>query len=57
MKAGGHVPVDVSHIIAVLIFAHLGKGHSPTLEGRMILTSEDVLTQSASLDFYLPNLF
>ena len=57
MKAGGHVPVDVSHIIAILIFAHLGKGHSPTLEGRMILTSEDVLTQSASLDFYLPNLF
>jgi hypothetical protein len=57
MKAGGHVPVDVSHIIAVLIFAHLGKGHSPTLEGRMILTCEDVLTQSASLDFYLPNLF
>ena len=46
-----------THIIAVLIFAHLGKGHSPTLEGRMILTSEDVLTQSASLDFYLPNLF
>ena len=57
MKAGGHVPVDVSHIIAILIFAHLGKGHSPTLEGRMILTCEDVLTQSASLDFYLPNLF
>ena len=57
MKAGGHVPVDVSHIIAILIFAHLSKGHSPTLEGRMILTSEDVLTQSASLDFYLPNLF
>ena len=25
MKAGGHVPVDVSHIIAVLIFAHLAK--------------------------------
>ena len=57
MKAGGHVPVDVSHIIAILIFAHLGKGHSPTLEDRMILTCEDVLTQSASLDFYLPNLF
>ena len=57
MKAGGHVPVDVSHIIAILIFAHLGKGHSPALEGRMILTCEDVLTQSASLDFYLPNLF
>ena len=33
MEASRHIPVDVSHVVAILIFAHLGKGHSPTLEG------------------------
>ena len=42
VEAGCHIPVDVAHIIAKLIFAHLAEGHSPTLEGRVILTGEDV---------------
>ena len=42
METGCHIPVDVTHIITKLIFAHLAKGHTPTLECRMILTSEDV---------------
>ena len=33
METGCHVPVDVSHVVAILVFAHLGKGHSPALEG------------------------
>ena len=42
MKTGGHIPVDITHIITKLIFAHLAEGHTPTLKGRMILACEDV---------------
>ena len=37
-----HIPVDVTHIIAELILTHLAKSHTPTLEGRMVLTCKDV---------------
>ena len=42
MKPGRHIPVNVTHIIPELILAHLAEGHSPTLEGRMVLSGEDV---------------
>ena len=55
MKTCRDIPVDVSHVVTILVFAHLGKGHTPALEGRMVLTGKDVLAQSASLDLNLPN--
>ena len=51
------IPIDITHIVAKLILAHFGKSHTPTLEGRVVLSGEYVLAQSACLDFYLANLF
>ena len=56
MKTCRYVPVDISHVITILVFAHLGKGHTPALESRVVLTCKDVLAQSASLNLNLPNL-
>ena len=53
VEAGGHVPVYVAYVVAKLILAHLGEGHAPALEGRMILARKDVVGQSARLDFNL----
>ena len=55
VEAGGHVPVDVAHVVAILVFAHLAEGHTPALEGRVVLPCEDVRTQAARLDFNLPD--
>ena len=42
MKPCRHVPVNVTHVIPKLILSHLAESHSPTLEGRMVLSGEDV---------------
>jgi hypothetical protein len=55
MEASRHVPVDVTHVIAILVFPHLCESHTPTLEGGMVLTGKDVLAQTASLDLDLSN--
>ena len=55
MKASCDIPVNISNVVAKLVFPNLRESHSPTLEGRMILAGEDVLAQSASLDLDLPN--
>ena len=47
---GGHVPVDVADVVAVLIFAHLAEHHAATLERRVVLTGEYVLRQTLGLD-------
>ena len=51
------IPVYVANVIAKLILANLGKRHTPTLKGRMVLACEYVLAQTLRLDFYLANLF
>ena len=51
------VPVDVPDIVSVLIFPDLRECHTSSLEGRMILTREDVLRQSSGFDLNLPYLF
>ena len=53
--AGRHVPVNVAHIIAILILAHLRESHTPPLEGRMVLASKEVAGESARFDFYPPD--
>ena len=56
VEACGYVPVDIAHIITKLILTYFAERHSPTLEGRMVLSGEDVVTQSACLDLDLANL-
>ena len=47
--AGGHVPVDIPDIIAVLIFPHLAERHTTALESRMVLAGEDVTGKTTGL--------
>ena len=49
-----YVPVNISYVIAVLVFAHFGKAHTLSFKGRMILTRKYVAAQSASLYFNAP---
>lgn len=55
MEASGYVPIDVAHIVAILVFTHFAECHTTPFEGRVILTSEDIIAQTSGLDFYLPN--
>ncbi len=52
---GCDVPVDITDVVAGLVFPDLGKYHATPLEGCVILSREDVLTQSAGLYLYFPN--
>ena len=54
VEARRDIPVDVPDVVAKLILAHLAERHSPSLEGRMVLSGEDICAQSARLDLYLP---
>ena len=56
VEASRHVPVDVTDVIAVLVFAHLGEGHTATLEGRVVLSGEDVPRKAFGLDLDLTDL-
>ena len=55
VEAGGYIPVDVAHVVAELILAHLREGHTTSPEGRVILTCKDVRAQAARLDLNLPD--
>ena len=50
--ASRHVPVNIAHIVAILIFTYFGKRHTMTLECRLIASCEDVGTQSTRLYLY-----
>ena len=54
--ARGDIPVDVAHVITVLVLAHLAESHTPALESRVVLAGEYVLRQALCLDFYLADL-
>ncbi len=40
---GCYVPVDVAHVVTVLVFPDFGKSHATTLESRVVFTREYVL--------------
>ena len=42
VHAGGHVPVYVTRLVAVLVLAHLAECHAASLEGSMVLACKDV---------------
>ena len=50
------VPVNVAHVVAELVFADLRESHSSSLECRVVLSSKDIVGESACLYFYFPNL-
>jgi hypothetical protein len=38
--SGGHIPIDGSNFVTMLVFAVLAKGHSPAFKGTMIFTGK-----------------
>ena len=56
VEAGGDVPVNIPNIVPELIFTHLGESHTLAFKGRVVLSREDVLTQSSGFDLYLSDL-
>ena len=42
IEACRHIPVDITHVITILIFANLGKSHATPFEGRVILACKDI---------------
>ena len=51
-----HVPVNVTHVVAILVLAHLGKRHAMALERRLVGTCKDIGAQATRLDLDLSNL-
>ena len=41
--------VDITDVVAKLVFSHFRECHTPTFEGRVVLASKNILAQSASL--------
>ena len=56
VEASCNVPVDIAHIVTILIFTNFRESHTPTLEGRVVFSSKDIVGESARLDFYLSYL-
>ena len=53
VETGGDIPVDAAYVVAVLVFAHLAKGHATPLEGTVVFAREQLSRQTARLDLYL----
>ncbi len=56
-RTGGNVPVDIAYVVANAVLAHLGERHAAALERRMIFSCENLVRQSAGLDFDFANPF
>jgi hypothetical protein len=52
----GHVPVDGSRVISWRIHADLIKGHAPTFEDRLIMSSHLLINQTSGEDLDSPYL-
>ena len=53
-KARRHIPVNIAHVIAGVVFAHFGKRHTAPLEGRMVFACEEIVDRTARLDLDIP---
>lgn len=56
-RAGRDVPVDVAHVVAGAVFAHFGKRHAASPEGRVILSGEDFVGKPPGFDLDLADSF
>ena len=53
VEAGGHVPVDRANIITGLVLSHLAESHTTTFVLAVVLSGEDVATETTGLDLNL----
>ena len=53
MKPGGDIPVDISHIVAELVFPYLRECHTTPFECGVVLSCEDVIAETTGLDLNL----
>ena len=53
IHARGDIPVNIADIVAILILSDLAESHASTLEGRMVLASEDMVGEAAGLNLDL----
>ena len=54
--ACGDVPVHVADIVTILVLTDFAESHTPALEGRMVLSGEDLVRERLGLDFDLADL-
>ena len=57
VQTGGHVPVDASDIVAILILAHFAECHAAPFEGTMVFARKQLPGKPAGFDFYFADLF
>ena len=48
--ARGHVPVDAANVVAVLVLAHFGEIHPPSLEDGLVFAGKDLVHETTRRD-------
>lgn len=56
-EAGCYVPFNVADVVAILVFAHFGEGHTTPFEGGVVFACEDVAAQASGFYLDSPDLF
>jgi len=54
IETGGHIPVHISEIIAVLVFPDFTESHAPAFKSRMVFPGKDMTRQTFRLNLDLP---
>ena len=57
VETRGDVPVDVAHIVAVLVFSHLAECHTAAFECTVVFAREHLLRQTSRANLNPPHLF
>ena len=57
VEAGTNIPINKADVIAVLIFAHFFKQHTPPLKGTVIFSREEMPREPLTLDLELFDFF
>ncbi len=52
-----NIPVDISDVIAVLVFPYFAESHAATLERTVILSGENLVGQASGFDLNLADFF
>ncbi len=47
--ASSDIPVNVAYIVTILVFPDLGKRHTSSLKGRVVLSRKYILGETTSL--------
>ena len=57
VEARRNVPINKTDVIAMLIFAHFFKQHTPALKGTVIFSREEMPREPLTLDLELFDFF